>query len=114
MGGKGFGGERFGWMVFVKISIFPKLKRFERKTCISLPFPSPLNKQELLPYHFFSLPFPSLPSISFTFFCLQVVIQTSVKVSRYLYFKCHTQQENEEPRTEQIIDNQTLSSVEDV
>ena len=66
MGGKEFKGEeikRIKWIFFVKVLISLKLKRFERKTPISLHFssiPSYTNKSY---FPFIFLPFLFLPSL---------------------------------------------------
>ena len=69
--GKRFGG--IGWVIVIKVSIFPKLERFEVKTLLSFPLPSlpfPLKQTKIasLPFLFSSLPFVS--------FLSKVVIQT--------------------------------------
>ena len=73
-----FGGKsirRIWWILFVKVSISLKLKKFERKTLISLPFHSiPSYTKSSFPFVY--LPFLFLPPLSF----LSKIIFHSVKI----------------------------------
>ena len=77
-------------MIFVKVSIFLKLERFERKIFISLPFPSFLNKQKLHPFHFSFLLFPP-PLAFFPFFSLQSCYPNIVPMFTVLFVNFRVQ-----------------------
>ena len=87
MGGKGFGGEGIGrkmWINFVRVVIPPKVERFfplleGKHNLPSFLFHSLLDKQELVSFHFSSLPFPSLPCPSLPFFSIQTSYPNIVK-----------------------------------
>ena len=87
MGEKEFGGEgieRIWWILFVKVTISPKLERYEGKTLISLPFPSIpsyTNKSYFpsisLPFVFLPLPSPSfLPFFSLKNYYPNIVLKS--------------------------------------
>ena len=87
--GEGFEGKTL--KIFVKNTISPKVERFEKKTLVYLPFPSPflLNKQDalcLLTPPLISLPFLPLP---FLFFSPNFIYKHSVKLFRYSISNTH-------------------------